>query len=163
MTPYQALRENLDFSLLKLIHVTSAIFYCGTLFNSTYWGSMALRSGRSEIAVFVLTKIRQLDHWITLPSWLILLTSGITNVLANLYELHHAWWVIWGFNFGIASGAFWFWPARKLRTRLQADMSTQSLPEPGELTRRRINLWQIWSVSATLLPLLALLPMIFKW
>lgn len=79
----------MEFLLLKLIHVVSAIVAVGANVTYTFWLARAQRD-RVHL-VFVIETIRALDRRIAIPAYVLLLASGVLMVLNGAYSFTTGW------------------------------------------------------------------------
>lgn len=79
----------MEFLLLKLIHVASAIVAVGANVTYTFWLARAHRD-RVHL-VFVIETIRALDRRIAIPAYVLLFASGVLMVLTGAYSFTTGW------------------------------------------------------------------------
>ena len=79
----------MEFPLLKLIHVVSAIIAVGANVTYTFWLARAHRD--QDHVVFVIETIRALDRQIAIPAYVILFVTGVAMAVRGPYSLTSGW------------------------------------------------------------------------
>ena len=79
----------MEFLLLKLIHVVSAIVAVGANVTYAFWLARAHRD--RDHLVFVIETIRALDRRIAIPAYLLLFVTGALMVVRGAYSFTTGW------------------------------------------------------------------------
>ena len=79
----------MEFLLLKLVHVASAIVAIGANVTYAIWLSRAHRD--REHVVFVIETIRFLDRRLALPAYGLVLLTGVAMVIRGAYSFTTGW------------------------------------------------------------------------
>lgn len=79
----------MEFLLLKLIHVASAIVAVGSNVTYAFWLARAHRD--RDHLVFVIETIRALDRKVAIPAYVLLFVSGALMVLNGAYSFTTGW------------------------------------------------------------------------
>lgn len=79
----------MEFLLLKLVHVASAMVAVGANVTYAIWLSRAHRQ-RANL-VFVIETIRFLDRRLALPAYVLVLLTGVTMVARGAYSFTTGW------------------------------------------------------------------------
>lgn len=79
----------MEFLLLKLIHVVSAIVAVGANMTYAFWLARAHRD--RDHVVFVIETIHALDRRIAIPAYVLLFMSGVAMVARGAYSFTTGW------------------------------------------------------------------------
>lgn len=128
----------MEFLLLKLVHVASAIVAVGA--NVTYgiWMSRAHRD--RDHLVFAIETIRVLDRQLALPAYVLVLMTGVLMVARGAYSFTTGWIMaaIALYVAAVVVGVVAFGPT--IRRQLAEARRDPSSPAYAELARRNDRL-----------------------
>ena len=124
----------MEFLLLKLVHVASAIVAIGANVTYAIWMSRAHRD-RAHL-VFVIETIRFLDRRLALPAYALVLLTGIGMVARGVYSFTTGWIVaaIALYALAVVVGVVAFAPT--IRRQLAEARRDPSSAAYAELARR---------------------------
>ncbi|HEX5147440.1 MAG TPA: DUF2269 family protein [Candidatus Limnocylindrales bacterium] len=128
----------MEFLLLKLIHVASAIIAVGANVTYAVWMSRAHRD-RAHL-VFVIETIRALDRRVALPAYVVVVVTGVVMVARGAYSFTTGWIVaaIALYLVAMIVGIVAFGPT--VRRQLEEARRNPASPEYAELARRNDRL-----------------------
>lgn len=128
----------MEFLLLKLVHVASAIVAVGANVTYAIWMSRAHRD--REHLVFVIGSIRAIDRRLALPAYVVVLVTGVVMVARGAYSFTTGWIVaaIALYFLAVVVGIAAFGPT--IRRQLAEAMRDPSSPAYAELARRNDRL-----------------------
>jgi uncharacterized membrane protein len=144
-----------------LMHVLGAVLFLGNMMVTAVWMSLAKRSGNAEALRLGVRGIMLTDAVFTTPGALLLLLNG--GILAAPYFKTDWHWLAAGIVLYLASGAIWGMaviPSQKKLAQLMSTMPPGG-PVPPECDALMAR-WNRFGGMATLLPLIALVLMVFK-
>jgi uncharacterized membrane protein len=143
------------------MHVLGAVLFLGNLIVTAVWMNLAWRSRNAEALRLGVRGVIATDDFFTTPGALLLLVNG--GILAAPYFRTSWHWLATGIVLFVASGAIWgmvLSPTQKKLARAMSKMPPGG-PVPPEC-EALMTRWNRFGGIATLLPLLALLLMVFK-
>jgi uncharacterized membrane protein len=143
------------------MHVFGAILFMGNIVVSAAWMSLARRSRTAEALRLGARGVMLTDAIFTVPGALLVLVNGC--IIATPYFQARAMWVFVALGLFLVSAVVWLALLIPLQRRFYALMAGVPAgglvpPEAGVLLGR----WFRWGGIATLLPLAALVLMVFK-
>jgi uncharacterized membrane protein len=149
--------------LLKSVHILGVVLFLGNIIITGWWKVMADRTKNKQIIAFAQRQVTLTDYVFTLGGVVLVLATGIGNAI--LHELNYLSikWLAWGYWLFIASGVIWvaiLLPIQIKQARMAKQFSEQK-PIPEQYWKLG-NLWIIFGILATLLPLANLYWMVFK-
>jgi uncharacterized membrane protein len=125
-----------EFLLLKLVHVATAIVAVGANVTYAVWMSRAHRQ-RTNL-VFVIETIRFLDRRLALPAYVLVLITGVAMVVRGAYSFTTGWIVaaIGLYAVAVVVGIAAFAPAiRRQLAEAKRDPSSQAYEDVARRTR----------------------------
>ena len=143
------------------MHVLGAVLFLGNLIISAVWMNLARRSGNAEALRLGVRGVILTDALFTTPGALLLLING--GILASPYFKTSWHWLAAGIALWLASGIVYgaaVIPTQKKLAQVMARVPPGG-PVPAECAAL-IKRWNRFGGIATLLPLVALLLMVFK-
>lgn len=128
------LEGTVEFLLLKLVHVVSAIVAVGANVTYAIWMSRAHRD--RDHLVFVIETIRELDRRLALPAYVVVLITGVVMVARGAYSFTTGWIVaaIALYALAVVVGIVAFAPT--IRRQLAEAKLDPSSPAYADLARR---------------------------
>ena len=131
-----------SYSLLKLIHILSAVVVTGTGMGIAFFMVMANRSNNPQ-AIYVTAKTVILGDWIfTTPAIIAQLVSGILLMNKLNYSFSSIWFY-WVIGLFVLIGICWL-PVLRIQYRLK-QLAEQSL-ESNQLEPAFKRLMQLWTL-----------------
>jgi uncharacterized membrane protein len=148
---------------LKTLHIIGAVLFLGNLMVTAWWKAAADRTRDARVVAFAQRQVARTDLIFTAGGAALLFGGGVGNALAHDMDFLAMSWTAWSFYLLLASGAIWIGllvPLQIEQGRLAAEFgrSGQIPEEYWRLARR----WNRFGALATLLPLIALILMVFK-
>lgn len=144
-----------------LMHILGAVMFMGNIVVTAVWASLARRSRNIEALRLGVRGISVTDAIFTVPGGLLVLLNG--GIIGTPYFRAHATWLFVSIGLFAASGIVWGGLLIPVQKRLSALMratpgGASIPPEVDSLLGR----WFRWGGIATVLPLIALVLMVFK-
>lgn len=152
-----------NYLLLKLLHILGGIIFVGNIIVTAFWKIMADRTRDAGITAFAQRVVNLTDFLFTSLGAFTLLFTGLMMVHFFSEDLWSVPWVAWGMGLFLASGLLWavvLFPVQVKQAWL-----ARSFAEGGEIPDQYWRLGRIWivfGVLATLLPLINVYLMVFK-
>ena len=148
--------------LLKTLHLVGVILFLGNTVVTGWWKAMADRTRDTKIIAFAQSQVSATDRVFTLGGILILAAAG-AGAAAYGGIAANAPWIEWGNAFFAASGIVWIACLVPLQTKLgrMAKRFTADETIPADYWRLE-RWWVTFGLIATLLPLGAVVTMVFK-
>ncbi len=144
----------LNYLLLKYIHVSAAIFYLGNLAVTGWWKIMALRRNDPVIAAFAQRYAVQADTWFSGLAVLVLFLTGFTNSILGKYDYHGSFWLYHG---GLAFiGMILLWTVLLIPVEWKLRRLSDRFVEENEIPLAYRRLWRVGLVLRGLIILIAL-------
>ncbi|PZA06647.1 MULTISPECIES: DUF2269 family protein [unclassified Meiothermus] len=142
--------------LLKSLHVLGAVIFLGNILVSALWKVLADRTRHSTIVAHAQRLVTITDFAFTALGVGLIIVTG--ELMAGRWE--GATWVGWGRALFVASGVIWLVPIQLVQARMaRAFANQESIPAAYW---RLANLWGVFGIVATVLPLLNLYFMVCK-
>lgn len=120
------------YTLLKLVHILSAMVFFGTGLGTAYFKFRADRSGDLRVIAWTQREVVRADWLFTVPSGILLpLTGGII-----VQVVRFGWtspWILWAFTGYAIAGLCWL-PAAWIQIRMR-DLAEAALARGAELPR----------------------------
>jgi uncharacterized membrane protein len=146
-------------TLVKVMHVSGAVLFLGNIVVSAVWKTLADRTGSVAVARFACRLVNLTDLLFTGLGATLLIVSG--HLLAGSAAALGADWIAQAYVLAALSGLLWL--AVLVPIQLKQSRLLRSLPETSTLPAGYLSLsrwWALAGVPATLLPWLALYPML---
>jgi uncharacterized membrane protein len=148
-----------NYLLLKSLHVLGAVLFLGNILVTAVWKVLADRTRHPAIVAHAQRLVTITDFAFTALGVGLIIVTG--ELMAGRWE--GAAWVGWGRALFMASGVIWLValiPIQIAQARLaRAFADQESIPAAYW---RLANLWGVFGLIATVLPLLNLYFMVFK-
>jgi uncharacterized membrane protein len=147
---------------LKTIHLLGVVLFLGNIIITGWWKNMADRTRNPQIIAFAQRQVTLTDFVFTAGGAGILLVAGAVNVAVHHLE-YSSKWLTQGMTMFLLSGLIWVTiliPAQIKQAKMAKEFaSTGVIPDQYW---KLCNIWNIFGVIATLLPLMNLYWMVFK-
>jgi uncharacterized membrane protein len=144
----------INYLLLKYIHVSAAIFYLGNLAVTGWWKIMALRRNDPAIAAFAQNYAVQADTWFSGLAVLVLFGTGFTNSILGNYDYHGSFWLYHG---GLAFiGMILLWTVLLIPVERKLRRLSERFVEDNEIPAVYRRLWLVGLSLRGLIILIAL-------
>lgn len=145
---------------LKTIHILAAVLFIGNITTGVLWKLHGDRSGDPRVMAHTLAGIIRADRWFTMPAVILLLLSGVGLAHVGGYPFFGTFWIWAGLALFVASGII---GGRFVAPAQRKLLAVASAPEfdAGEYARLSAT-WAKSGTVATLLPVAALVLMVFK-
>ena len=149
--------------LLKSLHILGIILFIGNIIITGWWKFMADRTKNPVIIAFAQHQVTLTDYIFTLGGVLLVLGTGMGNAIFYNMDYFSIKWLAWGYWLFIISGIIWLVILIPVQIK-QAKMAkifaiTLKIPENYW---RLGNIWYIFGVLATIIPMLNIYWMVFK-
>ncbi len=151
------------FNLLLTLHILSAVWLMGHLISSAFWKARADGSGNPETIATTAQALVRSDLMFTGPGIVVLLATGIWMAGLTGWERFQELWL--GTSFFLVIVMVILWLAVLLpQQRRMARFATDSLEgvDQSDNYRRASRLWSMAGGVMTLIPVIALVLMVFK-
>jgi uncharacterized membrane protein len=152
----------MSYALLKTLHVLGAILLVGNIIVTAWWKASADRTRDPRIIAFAQRQVTLTDLIFTLGGVLLLAGAGYAMLLQGPWSLTVGW-LSWGQTLFIATGVIWLAvlvPVQLRQARL-ASAFAAGAPIPAQYWSLA-RLWMGFGALAVLLPLVAVVLMVFK-
>jgi len=148
---------------LRLLHILSATLFVGNIVVSAVWKLRADRTGNPAVAAFAQRLVARTDKLFTGPAaFIVLMTGGMLPTAAG-YGFSGQGWIHVGATLFVLSAAIWLFvliPIQRKQGLMAAEFDEAAgIPAAYQALTRK---WAKWGGIATLLPLLALVLMVYK-
>jgi uncharacterized membrane protein len=148
--------------LLKTLHLLGVILFLGNIIVTGWWKAMADRTRDPKIIGFAQHQVTMTDIVYTLGGIIILAAAGAGSAAYGGFTATTPW-IEWGNAFFAGSGIVWVLILLPLQTKL--GRTAKSFAQGGAIPAdywRLERWWVIFGLIATLLPLGAVVVMVFK-
>lgn len=148
--------------LLKTLHLIGVILFFGNIVVTAWWKAMADRTRDPKIVAFAQGQVSATDRVFTLGGILILAAAGVGSAVYGGFSPTTRW-IEWGNAFFAGSGIIWIACLVPLQRKLghMARNFAQGGAIPADYWRLE-RWWVAFGLIATLLPLGAVVTMVFK-
>lgn len=148
---------------LKTIHLIGVALFLGNLIVTAWWKAAADRTRDARVVAFAQRQVARTDLLFTAGGAALLVGGGVGNALAHDMDFLAISWMAWSLYLFLAAAAIWIGllvPLQIEQGRLAAefDRTGHIPPEYWRLARR----WNLFGTFALLLPLVALVLMVYK-
>jgi uncharacterized membrane protein len=136
------------------------VIFIGNIVVTAAWMLLAERTRQPPVVHFAARAVMLADTLFTLPGVVLLFANGL--ILAPVYtgsSLLSVGWVAAGLIILILSAVMWAGFLLRYQVRLITLSAGDTLPQAFDAAFRR---WTVWGIIATILPIIALLLMVFK-
>lgn len=154
---------NIDYQLLKALHVIGAIIFIGNIIVTAFWKIFADRTRDAKIVAFAQRLVIVTDFVFTsLGAGLVLITGLLMAILfyENFMTIK---WIVWGMGLFVLSGLIWvslLIPIQIKQTQLSRQFEIDNhIPDHYWRLGR---MWYILGTTAIILPLLNIYFMVYK-
>lgn len=148
--------------IFKVIHLSGIILFLGNIIITGWWKAMADRHGDPLVIAFAQRQVTLTDWVFTLGGVVLLIIGG--QGMSSIASYGNVSWISLGWVFFGASGAIWALILIPLQIKLAK--ITKEFQRGIDIPERYWRLskqWYVWGVIATVLPLINLYVMIFKF
>jgi uncharacterized membrane protein len=148
-------------TLIKVMHVSGAVLFLGNIVVSALWKTLADRTGSVAVARFGCRLVNLTDLVFTGLGATLLIVSG--HLLAGSATALSAPWIAQAYALAALSGLLWL--AVLVPIQIKQSRQLRALPDDASLPADYLRLsrwWALAGVPATVLPWLALYPMLSK-
>jgi len=154
---------NNTYLILKSLHILGAVIFLGNIIVTGWWKVMADRTKNPVIIAFAQRQVTLTDYVFTLGGVILIVATGIGNAVLHNMDYLSIRWLVWGYWLFIISGVIWVVVLIPVQIK-QAKMAKQ-FSENGvipDLYWRLGQIWLVFGILATILPLLNIYWMVFK-
>lgn len=148
--------------VLKSLHIVAVVLFLGNIITGAFWKVHADRSGDLRARAQALDGIVSSDRIFTAPGVLLIVATGVALVFVGGLSFK-AFWVLGSIVlFGVAGALFGARVGplqKKLLANVRAGLSGQWNESEYDALSRGLN---VWGITATVLPLIALFLMVIK-
>lgn len=145
-----------------VLHVLGVVLFLGNIIVTAVWKTLADRTGSPAIVAYAQGLVTITDIAFTATGVVLIIVSG-TVMADDFGGVTGPLWLTWGWWLFIASGVIWITalvPIQVMQQRLAIRFRNEAtIPDRYW---RLANLWAVFGVIATVLPLANLYFMIFK-
>ncbi|MBL1321731.1 MAG: DUF2269 domain-containing protein [Methylophaga sp.] len=149
--------------ILKTIHIIAAVLFLGNIIITGWWKLMANRTNNPVIIAFAQRQVTLTDFIFTAGGSTLLLVTGMANIGIYSISISGTLWISWALALFTLSGIIWVGILIPLQIK-QAREAKTFTPETTISPEywRRENLWIIFGIIATILPLISITLMVLK-
>jgi uncharacterized membrane protein len=152
-----------SYLFLKTLHLVGVVVFIGNIIVTAWWKVMADRTRDPKIVAFAQRQVTFTDWAFTFTGVVLVGVGGIAN--ARLHDMPLSTpWLAWGLGLFAISGVIWIAILIPIQMRLarmaEAFASAPAIPENYWRLERW---WGIFGAIATLLPILNIVVMVFKF
>jgi len=154
---------NNTYLILKSLHILGAVIFLGNIIVTGWWKVMADRTKNPVIIAFAQRQVTLTDYVFTLGGVILIVATGIGNAVLHNMDYLSIRWLVRGYWLFIISGVIWVVVLIPVQIK-QAKMAKQ-FSENGvipDLYWRLGQIWLVFGILATILPLLNIYWMVFK-
>ena len=145
--------------IMKTIHILAAIVFLGNIIVGIHWKRQADRAKDAKIAAHTWDSIIRADRTYTMPSVTLLFLVGFGAQGMGHYPIT-ATWILWGIILLVLSGVVFMARVVPVQKKLAA------LARSGDISSAQYmdldKQWMLWGTVATLLPIAAVVLMVWK-
>ena len=144
--------------LIRVLHILAVVLLLGNLLMAPFWRKRLAAAGGAQARAVANRSVRVADLLFTLPGWVVVLATGIVQIVTRGWPRPHGW-----LDLSLSLFLVWLvlWHVLVLRARkamiTQAEAAAAGGPALAELAQHEQR-WQRWSyVSAALVGLMLIL------
>ncbi len=154
---------NNTYLILKSLHILGAVIFLGNIIVTGWWKVMADRTRNPVIIAFAQRQVTLTDYVFTLGGVILIVATGIGNAELHNMDYLSIRWLAWGYWLFIISGVIWVVVLIPVQIK-QAKMAKQFSENTviPDLYWRLGQIWLVFGILATILPLLNIYWMVFK-
>jgi uncharacterized membrane protein len=148
---------------LKSLHILGVILFLGNIIITAWWKTMADRTKQSRVVAYAQRQVTLTDIFFTAGGALLILITGILNAHLLNMDYWHIHWLAGGLWLFIISGIIWVLILIPIQIK-QARIA-RSFAEGSKIPGMYWSIGQLWTVFgiiATILPMINLYLMVFK-
>ncbi len=152
-----------SYLILKTIHIIAAVLFLGNIIITGWWKIMANRTNNPVIISFAQRQVTLTDFIFTAGGSALLLITGMANIGIHSISISSTLWVYWALALFTLSGIIWvaiLIPLQIKQAREAKTFTPETTISPDYW--RRENLWIIFGIITTLLPLISISLMVLK-
>ena len=152
-----------SYLFLKSLHLVGVVIFVGNIVVTAWWKVMADRTRDPKIVAFAQRQVSLTDWVFTFTGVVLVGVGGIAN--ASLHGMPISTpWIAWGTALFAASGVIWIAILIPLQMKLaRLAKGFASAREIPETYWRLERWWGVFGSVATLLPLINIVLMVFKF
>ena len=148
------------YQLLKLIHIFAVIIFMGNIITGLFWKMHADGTKNAAIIAHTMRGLIRADRWFTVPGVVVITAAGVYAAIQAGLPLLGTGWIFWSIVAFSLSGVAFGWKVAPLQKELLR-MSTGT--DLDWTTYRSKSLqWELWGLFATVMPLIAVVLMVWK-
>lgn len=140
------------------------MLFLGNIITGLFWHLHAARTRDPGLLYHAMDGIIRSDRWFTVPSVVVLTATGILMAVQAHLPLLHTPWILGGLVLFSISGVLF--EARLVPLQRQLRDLARAGMAPGTFEyatyQRLAKTWELWGAAALILPLGALVLMVFK-
>ena len=152
------------FLLLKTIHIVSVVLFLGNIITGIFWMAQANRTGDARLQAHTMAGVIRSDSYFTIPAVVLILISGVAMAMSAHLPILGTRWIAASLSAFAVSGLLFGLILAPLQRRLMAaaQVSNGNKNWPSAEYRRMSIRWEVVGIVAILLPLAAVVLMVFK-
>lgn len=148
------------YQLLKIIHLVAVIIFMGNIITGLFWKMHADGTKNAAIIAHTMRGLIRADRWFTVPGVVVITAAGVYAAIQAGLPLLGTGWIFWSIVAFSLSGVAFGWKVAPLQKELLR-MSTGT--DLDWTTYRSKSLqWELWGLFATIMPLIAVVLMVWK-
>jgi len=154
----------MEYSLIKLLHVTAVIIFLGNIFTGLFWMRIAVKTNDLKIIGHTIKGVIKSDRLFTIPGVIFITTFGILAAIQGGIPLLRTGWILWSLILFSVSGIAFAWKVAPLQKKIFTLVRDQESSNDFDcMLFKKIYLqWEMWGLLALLTPVAALIMMTLK-
>jgi uncharacterized membrane protein len=154
--------DSTPYLIMKVLHVAAAMLFLGNIIIGILWKTHGDRSRDPRIVVHTLRWLLLADRWFTMPGVTILLITGFGAQGIGKVPLS-SFWILAGLIVVVVSGVVFMARVGPVQKQMLGVAETGVSGQMDWVRYERLSRrWNLWGTVATVLPIIALVLMIWK-
>ena len=149
------------YHFLQVVHVFAVIVFMGNIITGLFWKFHADGTRDRAIVAHTMRGIIRADRWFTIPGVVVITAAGILAAIQAGLPLLRTGWILWSIVAFTLSGIAFAWKVAPLQKELLA-LAEGSGELDWKTYRSKSLAWELWGLFATLMPLAAVILMVWK-
>lgn len=148
--------------LMKSLHVLAVVVLLGNLLMAPFWRKRLASLGGAQARAVANRSVRMADFAFTLPGWVVVLATGIIQLVARGWPSPHGWLDL---SLLLFLGWLVLWHVLVLRARKAMIAQAQEAAGGGQASAelaQHERQWQQWSYISAAIVILILILMVTK-
>ena len=154
----------MNYSLLKLLHVTAVIIFLGNIITGHFWMHIAMKTKDLKIIRHSVQGVIQSDRIFTVPSVIFIIAGGVVAAFYGHIPVLRTGWILWSIILFSLSGVIFSTRLSVLQRKIYNLSIGDDVKTDAEWNTLAnvYQQWKAWAYIAISLPLTALVMMVLK-